>query len=400
MKTLLIGRHSRCDIFINDNQKSISRKHAKLNIYPDGRCSIEDLNSTNKTFINSNALVPNSPYFLKKGEKVVLAGKIELNWELYQKKYLTISRIERRTILKNDFNRNPEIQSKSRVEDDYTKDSTLEKFKSPSNQFQRNIEELKQDLKIRGKEIDILQIELNKPKKWWKNISNVVSIAAVIISVIATLYTILNDSRKEENEIKQKVKQIVKRITEIQALYINSENNIGTIQQTTMAELSNLIDEFVEIAKADPKLINDSEYSTIVSMAFNTNKTEDVKMLINNGLSIANDATTKYALLNSKARYYFDVEKKPHIGRESILKVIEITKNQSINENMKTANIALEYFYWSSFEFGIENYKKADSLLSIAEDMVINRADAWKFENFPVVTQIKEGRKFMRGVIE
>ena len=168
------------------------------------------------------------------------------------------------------------------------------------------------------------------------------------------------------------MKEIVKRITEIQTQFINAGDKLGMLQQTTMPELTNLLDEAIIIANNNPKYLNDSEYATIINMAFQTNKTEDLEELINNGLAASNDITTEYGLLNLHARYYFNIKKNPEIGRQSILKVIQKSKEQQINEVMKVANIALEYYYWSIFEFGIDNFEMADSLLTIAEDMVIN----------------------------
>ena len=87
MKTLIIGRHESCDIQLDDGKKSISRKHAILNILEDGTCTIEDLDSTNKTYVQSRPLNPHTKYYLLEGDSVSLAGKMKLDWIRYRDMY-------------------------------------------------------------------------------------------------------------------------------------------------------------------------------------------------------------------------------------------------------------------------------------------------------------------------
>jgi predicted component of type VI protein secretion system len=73
---LLIGRDSSSSIAINDAE--ISRKHARLN-FQGGKYVIEDLGSTNGTFVNGQRLV--SPVVLKSGDVVSLGEQIVLMYE-------------------------------------------------------------------------------------------------------------------------------------------------------------------------------------------------------------------------------------------------------------------------------------------------------------------------------
>ena len=53
----LIGRDTRCDVLLNDY--TISAEHARMHHIPQiGRWMIEDLGSTNKTFVNGSELPP------------------------------------------------------------------------------------------------------------------------------------------------------------------------------------------------------------------------------------------------------------------------------------------------------------------------------------------------------
>lgn len=73
---IVIGREKTCNLVINDVE--ISRKHARL-IWQASNYVIEDLGSTNGTFINGNRL--SSPFILQGGEIITLGEKTVLNFE-------------------------------------------------------------------------------------------------------------------------------------------------------------------------------------------------------------------------------------------------------------------------------------------------------------------------------
>ncbi len=73
---LVIGRDSSSNIAINDAE--VSRKHARLT-FQGGKYVIEDLGSTNGTFVNGQRLV--SSVVLKSGDVVSLGEQIVLMYE-------------------------------------------------------------------------------------------------------------------------------------------------------------------------------------------------------------------------------------------------------------------------------------------------------------------------------
>lgn len=74
---LTIGRDIGNRIVINDPE--VSRKHARLTLQSDGYV-IEDLGSTNGTFVNNQRLI--GPHMLRPGETVMLGEKISLEYEI------------------------------------------------------------------------------------------------------------------------------------------------------------------------------------------------------------------------------------------------------------------------------------------------------------------------------
>jgi len=76
---MTIGRDISNQIVINDAE--ISRRHARL-IYQVGSFLLEDLGSTNGTFVNSQRLM--GPHLLRPGEVVALGQTVSLVFELVQ----------------------------------------------------------------------------------------------------------------------------------------------------------------------------------------------------------------------------------------------------------------------------------------------------------------------------
>jgi hypothetical protein len=71
--TMVVGRDLNCEIIINDAE--ISRKHTRFTLTAGG-CTVEDLGSTNGTFVNGQRLM--GPHALAAGETVMLGEHVEL----------------------------------------------------------------------------------------------------------------------------------------------------------------------------------------------------------------------------------------------------------------------------------------------------------------------------------
>ena len=70
-QTTLIGRHIACDLIVDDAQ--VSRRHCQIS-WDGVYCTVEDLGSTNGTFINGQPLT--AAYALRPGDKVQVANVI------------------------------------------------------------------------------------------------------------------------------------------------------------------------------------------------------------------------------------------------------------------------------------------------------------------------------------
>ena len=84
MKVLNIGRSENADIVINN--PAVSRRHAMLRMHWNGKMEIVDL-SSNGTSVNNNPIKSNSPYPIKKGDVIVLANAVKLDWKTVKNPY-------------------------------------------------------------------------------------------------------------------------------------------------------------------------------------------------------------------------------------------------------------------------------------------------------------------------
>lgn len=78
MKRISIGRNTANDLIVDD--ASVSRVHAELIIYSDGRISISDLNSKNGTYLNGKRIL--QPEILNPDD-IVSIGNKQINWERF-----------------------------------------------------------------------------------------------------------------------------------------------------------------------------------------------------------------------------------------------------------------------------------------------------------------------------
>ena len=79
MKAYSIGREANCDIVLCDNTDVVSRRHAVLNVYPNGKMFIVD-QSRNGTYVNGIRVTPNVPVPVTRKDIVSFAHVVKLDW--------------------------------------------------------------------------------------------------------------------------------------------------------------------------------------------------------------------------------------------------------------------------------------------------------------------------------
>jgi len=78
----IVGRHGVGEDFLQ-RYKTVSRKHAKFT-YRNGRWYVQDLGSTNGTYLNGVKLIPMQDFPLNNGDKLSLSGSLEFTVNIYK----------------------------------------------------------------------------------------------------------------------------------------------------------------------------------------------------------------------------------------------------------------------------------------------------------------------------
>lgn len=79
MKAYSIGREAGCNIVINDSTDVVSRRHAILNVYSNGKMTITD-QSHNGTYVNGIRISQNVPVPVTRKDNISFAHVARLDW--------------------------------------------------------------------------------------------------------------------------------------------------------------------------------------------------------------------------------------------------------------------------------------------------------------------------------
>lgn len=71
-RPIVIGRDAQCDLVLQDGE--VSGQHARITPSPDGSATVEDLETTNGTFVNQNELI--GPARLDPGDELLLGVSV------------------------------------------------------------------------------------------------------------------------------------------------------------------------------------------------------------------------------------------------------------------------------------------------------------------------------------
>ncbi|MFA5328112.1 MAG: FHA domain-containing protein [Prolixibacteraceae bacterium] len=80
IKQITIGRGDECMIRMTDPSQRVSRSHATLKVYENGKIFITD-HSSNGTWVNGVKISQNVEFPVKRGDSINFAHAAELNWE-------------------------------------------------------------------------------------------------------------------------------------------------------------------------------------------------------------------------------------------------------------------------------------------------------------------------------
>jgi ABC-type multidrug transport system ATPase subunit/pSer/pThr/pTyr-binding forkhead associated (FHA) protein len=76
--TWLVGSLASCELVVND--PTVSSRHCNLSQYPDGHFELEDLGSTNGTYVNGQPLIAHNPVDVSPEQRITLGPNVIFPW--------------------------------------------------------------------------------------------------------------------------------------------------------------------------------------------------------------------------------------------------------------------------------------------------------------------------------
>lgn len=86
MRKITIGRGRECDVRIDDQTDSVSRRHAVITVSPVGKMKIYDT-SSNGTYVNGEKVEKPEGKPVKRGDTVNFARMVDLDWDTVKNPY-------------------------------------------------------------------------------------------------------------------------------------------------------------------------------------------------------------------------------------------------------------------------------------------------------------------------
>lgn len=216
-----------------------------------------------------------------------------------------------------------------------------------------------EQLLIMKREIDLLQIELAKPSApWFKQIPVLVSIGALILSIITTLYSAhlsseeaLNDSRAELRQVVIQIDEVNQELTELETKYRTDPNALQNFRSGAYTRKLILVNQAVDtILRIDEGLTAAEYYSVGASLESLGSLDPRVFDLYRRGLALVPEPNTSIALYRSLALAYFAVNN-PVEGRKSYEEALKVSAGIP---STRVLNDARTHMFWATNELSLK----------------------------------------------
>lgn len=251
-------------------------------------------------------------------------------------------------------------------------------------QDSQNTEDQLADLLLLKKEVDALQVSLLKQRNpWYKNISIIVSILALLfsfgttfVSYVRTNAQDIQNSRVELRGLLQRLASLPREYLEAKKKYEPDQSTISTISEFINEENALLARQAAEIArKLPPQYVSATEYYAIAIALENSYNVEGAKELFTKAIDVSTDLNDRVAALRMRGSLMF-IMGQPDVGRLDFQKALNVFSDfpNVYNDYTKKSTHIWTELGWAIAEAGAGTKEMALQHISNAENILLELA--------------------------
>lgn len=241
----------------------------------------------------------------------------------------------------------------------------------PDGPLARTVSELA-DLKA---EVATLRAQAGRPSRpWYREASVVVSVVALVFSVAATVYAGQESARQSERAARAQLGQLIQRLAalpkenaDLQARYARDRAALVSLSGSMNTENLALAQQAADVIRQVPGEVSATEYLAVASALELSNSYRSSEELIDRGLRVPSDLTTREGLLRLKAKLLFATGR-PDPGRAQLQQALDLWRDEPVQDRARAH--AYTEMLWAGLERQAGHCPEAASHLSRAQAAV------------------------------
>lgn len=234
---------------------------------------------------------------------------------------------------------------------------------------------LQERLDLLGVEVDQIQTEMNRPRRWYSDASVMIALLALLFSLGTTLFAYYQNSQQQVGAYKTELRDIITRISAIPRDYTvytqtyTDPTTLSLLNGYLQAENAMLAKRAMEISSRIPEEITSSEYLLIGQSLFNSNVTEETLQVYDKAIQRATNSSDLVAALKAKANLQILLGE-VDAGRNTYQRALQVFERLPVsNEFYRNSTHALTHMNWAASEY----------IIGECENVRLHLAEAQKF---------------------
>ncbi|WP_248965920.1 hypothetical protein [Sphaerisporangium perillae] len=274
--------------------------------------------------------------------------------------------------------------------------------------LQVHVEQLEQQLELRGREIDALQVEAaRRAKPWWREPATIIALVALAVSAVFSVLSRRDLSQADDQAKREKLTTLVQRLTAIQrevlATVRDSAKATGTESVDYYANVSSSLNtdrvmlarQAADLAETIPRLVTSVEFYAVAQELWQSGETTRALRMTAHAEENARNVQEYTAAVRQRALILFGLQRYPE-GRAQMQRALDVfTARPEFNrENapvQRTGILIDTQLKWGQLEFQVAGCEEV-AHLDAAEKLI----QTWRLPpTTPFAKQLSTLRKLV-----